>query len=76
MNATRSATAVLRVFALLFSPRWIQRWQRDNAESLTTKRKGAKKNADADAMNASSVCASRYGIRFSSGSTTTARSRR
>jgi hypothetical protein len=60
MSAAQSSVAVLRVFALLFSPRWIRQWQQ--REGVGAAAAGAKKKPGVGSMNASSHCRSRGGI--------------
>jgi hypothetical protein len=54
MSAAQSWAAILRVFAVLFSARWIGRWQR--RQELAGAHRPKKKRG-ADSMNASSRCA-------------------
>lgn len=61
MSAAHSSLAVLRLFALLFSTRWIRHWQQ-RQERECAGGTGAKKKPGADSMNAFSHYASRYGI--------------
>lgn len=60
MSTGSSRAAVLQLFAVLFSARWIRQWQR-RQERTGPAGGGAKKNC-ADSMNAFSPCRSRYGI--------------
>ena len=58
MSATPAA--VLTVFQLLFSPRWIHQWQRRQKRVGSGRRRGKKNSADF--INVFSPCTSRCGI--------------
>jgi hypothetical protein len=60
MSAVPCSAAVLAVFQLLFSPRWIHQWQRRQERAGPTV-VGVKKNG-AGSMNAFSPSTSRCGI--------------
>lgn len=61
MSRIQSTQAVLNLFAMLFSNRWIARWQNQQSPPEPPRQSGKKKAAqhrpnDVDFINASSRC--------------------